>query len=132
MHTELGITCDPPKARLRLSGEFDLSTNERVSDLFGLAEARGCRHVELDLSGVSFIDVGTLYVLDAQRRRITSGGGSFVVVAESPCYRRVCDMAHYVVLTVDGQSAAPTTVLRRPHVIGERPRGRPPARPHHA
>jgi anti-anti-sigma factor len=137
MHTELGLTCDPPKARLRLSGEFDLSTNEQVADLFELATACGCHDLELDLSGVSFVDIGTLNLLDAHRRRVTSAGGSFVVVAESSCYRRVCDLAQLVALTVDGTRPP----ARRSRVPAQRPRGHlnlvggrpvvgPPTRPH--
>ena len=137
MHTGLAFTCDPPGARLRFSGEFDLSTNEQVDELFDLVAARGCDRLELDLADVSFIDAGTLYLLDAHRRRITSGGGSFVVVAESSCYRRVCELTHFVVLTADGQPDPETRAdasverpHRRPHTEGRRPQGRPSSHPH--
>jgi anti-anti-sigma factor len=103
MTSDLGFTCDPPTATLRLSGELDLNAYEQVTDLFWLVAACGCHDLELDLSGVSYVDAGTLYLLDAQRRRVTSDGGSFVVIAESSTYRTVCDKTRYVFLTVDGE-----------------------------
>jgi anti-anti-sigma factor len=136
VHTELDFTCDPPVARLRLAGEFDLSTDDQVKDLFDSVAACGCHDLELDLSAVSFMDLGTLYLLDAHRRRVTARGGSFVVVAESSCYRRVRELGRYVVLTVDGQADDAPGDGGRPrgrlHFVGRRPPGRPSPRPHRA
>ena len=95
MRTDFQISCEPPLARLRLSGELDLMTADRLQDLLDQTDVAGCTHVEVDLEGVTFIDARSLGLLDRHQRRLASAGGGLVVVAASPCHVRVSELAGY-------------------------------------
>jgi hypothetical protein len=133
---ELGFSGDPPSAALRLSGRVDVSAHDEITDLFRFAAVCGCHDLQLDLSGVAFIDVETLFLLDAQRRAVTAAGGSFVVVAESSCYRGARQRAAYIVVAVGDlaiagrrREAPDRRRARRRPVRGPRPVRRASRRP---
>lgn len=89
------FTCDPPVARLRLSGELDLSTLEQLRDVLVCLALAGCRHVEIEMGMVTFIDAGNLRVLADEQRRLAASGGVLEVVAASPAALLVCSLAGY-------------------------------------
>lgn len=71
------------RARLRVSGELDLSTSPRLSELLG-QELESGKSVLLDLSEVSFIDSTALNTLVTALRSCESNGGSFELAADLP------------------------------------------------
>ncbi|HLN76720.1 MAG TPA: STAS domain-containing protein [Nocardioidaceae bacterium] len=76
---------------LTVTGEIDLATAPELSevarDLLDVAS-----HVVIDLDQVSFIDSTGLSVLVATYRRITSQGGSMILVCNSAPVMRVMEM----------------------------------------
>jgi anti-anti-sigma factor len=95
MWTDFQFACDPPKVRLQITGEIDFATKGQLRDLLLCFFRWRCTEVELDLSGISFIDLSCLRLLDREQRRCTEAGGSLEVVAASPCYFRITDIAGY-------------------------------------
>jgi anti-anti-sigma factor len=98
------FTCDPPVARLRLSGEFDLSTHEQLGDVLACLTLAGCRRIDIDLAAVTFIDAGTLRVLADEQRRLARCGGALEVVVASRAHLFVCDLAGYPGLAPAGST----------------------------
>jgi anti-anti-sigma factor len=96
------FTCDPPRARLRLSGELDLSTREQLGDVLVCLTLAGCRRVEIDLAAVTFIDAGTLRVLSDEQRRLAGCGGALEVVVASDAALQLCSLAGYPGLAPSG------------------------------
>jgi anti-sigma B factor antagonist len=82
-------------AKVRVTGELDLATNDRLREGLRSVMARGCARLELDLAGVSFIDASSLRVLDQEQRRFAESGGTLEVVAASRCHLRVSELAGY-------------------------------------
>ena len=89
-HVELS---GPPDAPLvTVTGELDLGTAPRLRDALR-ALPDGLRLVELDLSGVSFIDSTALGVLLAAYKRHQTVGGEFTVIASSPVVAKVLEIS---------------------------------------
>jgi anti-anti-sigma regulatory factor len=118
MRTSFQFSCDPPLARLRITGELDLDASDRLLDVLGCLAFRGCTQVELDLDGVDVVDAHTLHLLDQEQRRLTvAGGGSLRVVAGSGCYRLVSRLAGYDNLQPADEQPPRLTVLHTvPHL----------------
>ena len=93
MRTNFQFSCDPPLARLRVTGELDFTTRDQLLDVFASLSCRRCNRVELDLDGITFIDLSALEVLDQEQRRLTESGGTLQVVAASSRMRRRCGAA---------------------------------------
>ena len=93
MHSQIQITFNPRRATLRLEGELDLKDRvelrRRLEDVIAL----GCVRLDVDGTGVTFIDSGCLRELDAARARMTALGRSLVVRRASPVFERVADVA---------------------------------------
>lgn len=96
------FTCDPPVARLRVSGELDLSTREQLADVLVCLALAGCRHVEIDLGAITFLDAGNVRVLAEEQRRLAACGGLLEVVAASEAALLVCSLAGYPGLAPSG------------------------------
>jgi anti-anti-sigma factor len=93
--TNIEFTCTPPQAQLRIAGELDLASHERLADAMWCLRAQGCLFVSVDLTGVTFIDASCLHLLDQERRRLQTIEGSLEVVAASERHQRVAHIAGY-------------------------------------
>jgi anti-anti-sigma factor len=94
---------DGDRAGLAFRGEVDYAVTARFREaLVELAEA-GSTHLDLDLSGVTFLDSRGLSVLLHARRRVLRLGGSLRVVAVSPQVLRVLRVTglHHLLLADD-------------------------------
>jgi anti-anti-sigma factor len=106
MRTDFQYTCAPPRARLRVVGELDASTNDRLCDVLDCLHFRRCNQVEVDLAAVTFIDASSLRVLHTEQRRLLVDGGSLEVVAASKCHQLVARLAQYDGLLAPERGAA--------------------------
>jgi len=124
MRTSFQFSCDPPLARLRITGELDLGAHDRLLDVLGCLAFRRCTCVELDLDGVNVVDAHTLRLLDEEQRRLAEAGGSLEVVAASSCYRLVSRLAGYDNLQPADEQPPKLTVLNTvPHLHVEQGAG---------
>ena len=120
MRTTFQFSCDPPLARLRITGELDLVSNDRLLDVLGCLAFRGCTHVELDLDGVNVVDAHTLRLLAEEQQRLADADGSLRVVAASGCFRLVSRLAGYDNLQPTDEQPPRLTVLHTvPHLHAE-------------
>jgi anti-anti-sigma factor len=76
-----------------VSGEIDMETASQFRDAALGALAHGPGTVELDLSGVTFMDSAGLHVLLATRRRAALVGAQLVVSDRSRVVGRLLDIA---------------------------------------
>jgi anti-anti-sigma factor len=95
MHTAFLLTGRPPSARLRIIGDLDLATRDRLREVIDDLRSTGYERIELDLASVSFIDASNLGVLHEQQRRLLAGGGALDVVAASHRHQRVVRLVGY-------------------------------------
>ena len=107
MRTQFLFTSTPPVGRLCVVGDLDLSTRDRLREVLETLRRDGCFRVEVDLAEVTFVDACSLAVLDAERRHVTAGGGTFDVVAASRKYQRAVRLAGY------DELSAPTRLAPR-------------------
>jgi anti-anti-sigma factor len=120
MRASFQFTCDPPVARLRISGELDLSTSDDLEDALEGLETAGCTLIELDLDALTFIDAYSLSLLRQEQRRLRMAGGDLRVVAASTWYTAVCATAEYDTLQPVSTDPPRLTVLRtRPELDAE-------------
>lgn len=96
MRADLAFTLDPPRSRLRVTGELDLATTDRLRGVLDAIERNGCTRVDVDLARASFVDVGSWHVLDDYRRRFERFGGFLVVLDASDWTRFVAEAAGFV------------------------------------
>jgi anti-anti-sigma factor len=95
VQTDFTFVCRPPAARLRITGELDLATRERLREALRDLRARRCSRVEVDAADVDFVDATSLRVLHEERLRLLDEGGRLDVVAGSPTYLLVSQLAGY-------------------------------------
>jgi anti-anti-sigma factor len=76
-----------PVVTVTISGEIDIATSRAMRD--ALATGPGPAHLEVDLSGVTFMDASGIGVLLAARQRAVDGGGSLILRAPSWAVRRL-------------------------------------------
>ena len=120
MRTSFQFSCDPPLARVRITGELDLAANDRLLDVLRCLAFRRCTHVELDLDGVSVVDAHTLRLLAEEQQRLVDTGGGLRVVAASGCFRLVSRLAGYDNLQPADEQPPRLTVLHTvPHLHAE-------------
>lgn len=100
---------DAEVAVIRITGEIDLSTSERLDDeLEHLMTARGGRRIVLELGGVAFLDSTGLRALWAARQRAQSAGSRLLLAAPSEPVMRVLrvtklDKVFQIVEDADGE-----------------------------
>jgi len=76
--------------RVDVGGDIDLATRHELdSGLTAAIATTGIEVVEVDLSGVQFIDSSGIAVLLRQRRRAEAAGVGFRVVAASDLTQRI-------------------------------------------
>lgn len=85
-HGVVMSTTDPEGARLHLVGDLDEAAVDRLRALLDDVPLGGA--VRLDLSRARVLPIGVLRVLAAAHRRLSGGGGSFVLVDPSPAAAR--------------------------------------------
>ncbi|MEV0202953.1 STAS domain-containing protein [Nonomuraea sp. NPDC050691] len=83
------VTPDPMTVRLALSGDLDYGT---VSELTALPLDRGVRRLDVDLSGLSFIDSSGLAALIRLYHQAERADAVLRVVAVTPYLRNVLRM----------------------------------------
>jgi anti-anti-sigma factor len=115
------FTCDAPVARLRVSGDLDLSSGALLTDVFDCLEFRGCLLIEMDLSAIGFVDASSLSLLHHEQCRLRESGGDLQVVAASAPFLLVARLAEYDTLEPAPTSPPHLTVLRtRRHLHAHR------------
>lgn len=82
-------TPEPDVVRLVLDGDLDYET---VAGLTGLELPDGYQRLDVDLSGVTFLDSSGLAALIRLHRRAEQDGGAMRVVALTPHLRNVLRM----------------------------------------
>ncbi|HEX6681498.1 MAG TPA: STAS domain-containing protein [Candidatus Limnocylindrales bacterium] len=76
--------------RVGVDGDIDIATRDELdSGLFGAIASTGTGLVEVDLTGVLFIDSSGIAVLLKNRRRAEEAGVRFRVVAASDLAERI-------------------------------------------
>lgn len=82
---------------LRLEGELDLSTAERVRQALAPAPASrsGRRHLVLDLRRLQFVDSSGLGALFQLHRRVVARGGRTLVARPTPTVERVLRLSGF-------------------------------------
>lgn len=88
-------SCSPPSARLRITGDLDLSTSEELGQELDSLRTQGARDIEVDVAAVTFVDADTLAILHAEQRQLEALGGSLVMVAASEDHQAVARLAGY-------------------------------------
>ncbi|MEY2567082.1 MAG: anti-sigma factor antagonist [Actinomycetota bacterium] len=89
---QLEVHDDGAIATVRLIGELDISTAERVRNCFGEVFASGRRRLVVDLSQLDFIDSTGLGVMVAALKRFRSDGGEMTVADPAPRVRKVFEL----------------------------------------
>ena len=72
------ITLERGRVRIAIEGEIDIATSPAVSAAL-LRELLACRDVELDLTGVTFMDASALGAIIGARRRFERHSQSLLV-----------------------------------------------------
>ena len=80
---------DGKQANLSVSGELDVGTGRTLLDAVEVALARGAREIEVDLTGVSFVDSSGMSSLVAAAGRVDRHGGTIATKAPSGHEARV-------------------------------------------
>lgn len=92
MNFELTVDIRPHAVQLTALGELDIFTARLVSRTLGAALDVGCRDVELDVAGVTFVDASALGVLARMYGALIADDATVAIVAPSPSFRRLCKM----------------------------------------
>ncbi|WP_300682942.1 STAS domain-containing protein [Nocardioides sp.] len=79
--------------RLVVTGDLDLATAPRLTEVARAAVSSPGDIVTLDLSGVTFLDSTGLGALLDLRKKVVGAGGRVQVAAQSPAVARVLDLA---------------------------------------
>jgi anti-sigma B factor antagonist len=88
----IAIVPDDDHVTLRLTGEIDMSTAQSVREAALQAMRQHDRTLQIDLSGVTFIDSTGLEVLLATRRRATVSGGQLQLIDPTHAVLRVLEV----------------------------------------
>lgn len=87
------LSLHPPTAHLVATGELDGFSSARLRHRIDDAIDGGCTSFTVDVSGVTFVDAGGLGTLVRLSNAVTAVGGSLAVVAASPRFRQVAEIA---------------------------------------
>ena len=77
-----------------VQGELDLSTASTLRKLFRDMIARGCRHVILDLEGVTFVDMSGVTALLLCLKKLRAVDGTLDVASPTDWVRHIFDLTH--------------------------------------
>ena len=104
----VSCTFQPPRALVRLGGEFDLASRDHLSDVLACLRLRGCTTVEVDAQEVTFVDASCLRVLHTEAVRLRGAGGALRMVAASALVVRIVEAAGYLDLLPGGGPTVPS------------------------
>jgi len=82
--------------RLALHGEFDHAQSLQVSEALDLGDRNGDVDVELDMSGVTFMDSTGIRLLILTRSAVHAAGHRLTITASSPTVYRVLELTGLV------------------------------------
>ncbi|GAA2002167.1 STAS domain-containing protein [Catenulispora subtropica] len=88
----VSATASDSAVRATVAGDVDLATAERLREAV-TSEVRPGVRVDLDCSGVSFLDSAGVRVLLELNRTAREAGGGLVLVAPSEVVVRILDLA---------------------------------------
>ena len=83
------------KEVVTIRGELDLATAPLLRAVLDTVHARRPRRVEVDLSGVSYLDASAMTTLVAARRRLGARGTTLALHRPSPITRRVLELTGF-------------------------------------
>jgi anti-anti-sigma factor len=81
--------------RIRVRGELDIATAPLLRGVLDTVYARRPERVEVDLSGLTFVDVYSMTTLVAARRRLAARGAVLVLRSPSPVVRRLLGLTGF-------------------------------------
>ncbi|WP_181871653.1 STAS domain-containing protein [Sphaerisporangium album] len=95
------------RIRLILHGELDRGTVSRLDDAVEEALSGGCRHLTVDVAGLSFCDSSGLWALLRARRAVAAVQGSMELTNVQGVLRRLLDLTRLgEAFTIDPGPAA--------------------------
>jgi anti-anti-sigma factor len=94
LSVEFSVSEDKQSARIRLQGHVDARSSARCEKLCGILLGDGCRHLELDVSGLTSISADALGMLARTARRLKERGGQFVLIDNEERVKRVTRIKH--------------------------------------
>ena len=101
---------DGDRCRLMLRGELDLASAPLLEAELRKVQLSGARHVELDLSGLEFIDSTGLTVLIRANEAAESNGHTLSLSGQNPQVQRLFELTGMVErFTFAGPSERPAT-----------------------
>ncbi len=95
----------PDAWRIELRGELDASTAPRIEEVVELLLGQGARLVEVDLTGVSFIDSTGVHTLLVASERVAATGGALTCQGVSAQVERVLELTGTLELLRRGPAA---------------------------
>ncbi|MGW6057264.1 STAS domain-containing protein [Streptomyces sp. NPDC055189] len=87
------VSDNPPFLTLVLSGELDVVNVGKLSDTVVYELEAGQRHLLIDLTGVTWCDMGSLFTLLGMRHAADHAGGSLSLTAASACVHEALGLA---------------------------------------
>ena len=97
--------------RIKFHGEMDLASSPDLGRLIEAQLAGAARRLELDLSGVEFIDSNGLHALIHAHQYATARGSQLVLVAPSSAVRRLLELTgcDKILTTMDSPEPRPAS-----------------------
>jgi anti-sigma B factor antagonist len=105
LEIETTVSPDHVKAVMHVAGELDMTTAEQLTqEARRLMRIDGARKLQVDLSGVSFLDSSGIKALLLCRREYAERGGEFGVFGAQPLALKVLTVAGVAsILGCDGE-----------------------------
>ncbi|WP_219415527.1 STAS domain-containing protein [Pseudonocardia nigra] len=85
----IDVVAEPPRATVRVSGELDLFTAPALERRLDALRGAGCRHVDLDMAGVTFLAAAGLTVLARADRDYRAVPGRVLLAGTTRACRRL-------------------------------------------
>jgi anti-anti-sigma factor len=90
---EIETTLDRTTAVVKLVGELDLASSERLFEEFRQVIDNGATTLVCDISQLAFVDSTGLSMFLMALKRMDANGGSFTLRDPTPQVRRILDVA---------------------------------------
>jgi anti-sigma B factor antagonist len=105
LEIETTFSPDHGEAVMHVAGELDMTTADQLTtEASRLIHVDGARKLQVDLSGVSFLDSSGIKALLLCQREYAKGGGEFVVFGAQPLALKVLTVAGVApILGCDGE-----------------------------
>lgn len=116
-HVSIEVVSSPSCVTLRLSGEIDMSNAPSVHESAIYATRLNPR-LDMDVSGVTFMDCSGLHALLATQKRAELHGGHLRLIGPTPCVMRVLEITGvdglFEIVTDDAVSGGGQSVAALP------------------